>query len=182
MKKTFTLGILLSGTLFANEPKVYIDMSPVLFDYSNNETTTDFKPTGFKWTAGYMIQDFDFISFGLEGSLLLGVNNDTKSNVHNSQGASFTNAKVNIDKMYALHLKSVIPIVQDLNANLYFGGTRGKILSSSEQSNSENSYETSISYGLGLEYWSSADVSVYANYMQYFKNLNAVEIGVGFRF
>jgi hypothetical protein len=53
MKKIFTLGILLSSSLLATEPKVYINMSPVLFDYSNNGTTTNFKPTG------YLVKNFD---------------------------------------------------------------------------------------------------------------------------
>ena len=182
MKKTFTLGILLSSSLLANEPKVYIDMSPTWMNYESKGINSKFKPTGFKWTAGYVLKDFSFTSVALEGSLLLGVDNDTKSSVTNSSGTSFTNAKVSLDKMYSLHLKSMFPLSKSFNANLYLGGTTAKVLSSSNSSSSTSSFENSVSYGAGLEYWSSADVSVYANYMQYFKNLNAVEIGVGFRF
>ena len=183
MKKVSLLLVtIIPYMLLADESKVYIDMNPSVLSYSDNGTTSDFKPTGFKWTAGYIVKDFDFVSFGVEGSLLLGVDNDVKSKVKNSKGNSFTNAIVSIDKMYSLHLKSILPITNGFNANLYIGGTRGKLLSSSDQSSSSDSVENSVSYGIGLEYWSSADISVYANYMQYFKNLNAIEVGVGFRF
>jgi len=182
MKKTLTLGILLSGTLLANEPKVYVDMSPVWMNYESKGISSDFKPTGFKWSTGYVLKDFSFASVALEGSALLGVNHDKKSTVQNSNGDTFNNATVSVDKMYALHLKSMFPLSQSFNANLYLGGTTAKVLSFSDNSSSKSSFENSFSYGAGLEYWSSVNVSVYANYMQYFKNLNAVEIGVGFRF
>jgi len=182
MQKILFLSALVSGLLLAETPKTYIDMSSVLFNYSNNGTTTDFKPTGFKWMAGYVVHDFTYASVAVEGSAMLGVNNDTKAHVQNSNGDTFTHAQMALDTLYNLQLKTMVPLTQSFNANLYVGGTRGKTSSSSDQSNNKGSYDNSVSYGAGLEYWSSADVSVYANYMQYFKNLNAVEIGVGFRF
>ncbi len=180
--KILLSSILLSTLLLAETPKAYIDMNHVWLNYSNNGTTTDFKPTGFKWTGGYVLKDFDFASVAIEGSLMLGVNNDSKSNVTLSNGNSLTNAKATLDKLYSLHIKGILPITKGFNANLYLGGTRGKLLSSSNQSKSKSSFENSFSYGGGLEYWTPANVSVYANYMQYFKNLDAIEVGVGFRF
>ena len=183
MKKVILLSLCLSSFIIANEPnKAYIDMNHVWLNYSNNGTTTDFKPTGFKWTGGYVFKDFDFASVAIEGSLMLGVNNDSKSSVTLSNGNSLTNAEATLDKMYSLHIKGILPITKGFNANLYLGGTRGKLLSSSNQSKSKSSFENSFSYGGGLEYWTSANVSVYGNYMQYFKNLDAVEFGIGFRF
>ena len=182
MNKLLLNILLLSSVAFAQDSKFYVDMNPSSMSFESKGISSNFKPTGFKWTAGYIVKDFDFVSFGVEGSLLLGVNNDVKSKVKNSKGNSFTNATVSIDKMYSLHLKSILPITNGFNANLYLGGTRGKLLSSSDQSSSSDGFENSISYGVGLEYWSLADISVYVNYMQYFKNLNAIEVGVGFRF
>lgn len=182
MQKILFLSALVSGLLLAETPKTYIDMSSVLLNYSNNGTTTDFKPTGFKWTMGYVVSDFTYASVALEGSAMLGVDNDRKSTVQNSNGDTFTNAQVSIDKMYSLNVKGMLPLSQSFTANLYLGGTRGKVWSSSNNSTSNSSFENSFSYGAGLEYYLPADVSLYANYMQYFKNLSAVEFGLGFRF
>ncbi len=180
--KILLSSILLSSFLFAETPKAYIDMNYVWANYSNNGTTTDFKPTGVKWTGGYVVKTYPYLSVAVEGSAMLGVNSDTKSTVHNSSGATFHNADVSIEKMYSLNLKTIIPLSNSFNVNVYLGGTRGEVSSFSDESNSKGGFENSFSYGAGLEYWTPADVSVYANYMQYFKNLDAVEVGVGFRF
>ena len=182
MNKLLVSMLIFSSAIVAQSPKIYVDMSPVWMNYESKGINSEFKPTGFKWTTGYVAKEFSFASIAVEGSALLGVDNDTKSSVTNSGGTSFTNAKVSVDKLYSLQLKGMFPLSSNLDANVYFGGTRGKILSSSNQSTSSSKFENSLSYGAGLEYWSSADVSVYANYMQYFKNLNAIEIGVGFIF
>ena len=60
MQKILVLSALVSGLLLAETPKTYINMSSVLLNYSNNGTTTDFKPTGFKWTVGYVVSDFTY--------------------------------------------------------------------------------------------------------------------------
>ena len=182
MKRILFLSALVSGLLVAEAPKTYIDMGSVLLNYSNNGTSTDFKPTGFKWTMGYLLNDFTYASVAVEGSAMLGVNNDTKAQVHNSNGDIFSNAKMSLDALYNLQLKAIVPITQSFNTNLYMGGTRGKTFSSSNVSNNKGSYDNSFSYGAGLEYWSSADVSLQVKYMQYFKNLSAIEFGLGFRF
>lgn len=182
MKKSLLLSLCFTSFIIADESKTYIDMSPVWMNYESKGISSDFKPTGFKWTAGYVLKDFSFASVAVEGSALLGVNHDKKATVNNSNGDTFTNATVSMDKLYSLHLKSMFPLSQSFNVNLYLGETTAKVLSSSDNSSSKSSFENSFSYGGGLEYWTSANVSVYANYMQYFKNLNAVEIGVGFRF
>ena len=182
MKKALLLSLCFSSFIIANEPKIYIDMSPVLLNYSDNGTTADFKPTGFKWSAGYLVKDFNIVTLGLEASFMTGVESDSKTNAKGSNGEVFNQASSRLDKMYSLHLKTIVPITGGLNANLYVGGSRAKIVSSAIGFSSSNEWDSSLSYGAGLEYWSSANVSVYGNYMQYFNNLDAVEFGVGFRF
>jgi len=182
MKQTLFLSIVLSGTLLANEPKVYIDMNPVQLNYSNNGTGTDFKPTGFKWTVGYLIKDFNMVGFGIEASAMLGVNSDEKARIKDTKGIELRQASVVLDKLYSLHLKTVIPFSSSFNANLYIGTSRAKVESLALNAVNKSSFENSVSYGAGLEYWSMANVSVYGNYMQYFNNLSAIEVGLGFRF
>lgn len=175
-------SILLLTILSAQTPKAYIDMNPSWIKYESKGVSSKFKPIGLKLTAGYLLKKFSFASVAIEGSAMFGVNNDKKSTLTNSSGVTFTNAEISLDKLYSLHLKSMFPLTKSFNANLYLGGTSAKVLSSSDTSTSNSSFENSFSYGAGVEYWTDADVSLYANYMQYFKNLNAVEIGVGFRF
>ena len=182
MNKLLVSMLIFSSAIEAQSPKIYVDISPVLMNYESQGISSEFKPIGFKWTTGYVVKEFSFASIAVDGSAMWGVKHNKKTTVQNSNGDTFGNATVSVDKMYSLHLKSMFPLSQSLNANLYLGGTGGKVLSSSDTSNSKSSFENSFSYGAGLEYWSSADASVYANYMQYFKNLNAIEIGVGFRF
>ena len=182
MNKLLVSIWMLTGIVVAENPKIYLDMSPIWFNYESKGVSSDFNPNGFKWTMGYELKDFSFASVAIEGSALLGIENDKKSSITNSSGVTFTNAKVTVDKIYSLHLKGMFPLSNSLNANIYMGETRGKISSSSDQSTSNSSFENSFSYGAGLEYWMPANVSLYANYMQYFKNLDAVEVGVGFRF
>ncbi|CAA6799321.1 MAG: Unknown protein [uncultured Sulfurovum sp.] len=182
MHKSLIIILVSSSVILAQSPKVYLNMSPIWSSYESKGITSEFKPTGFKWTAGYVVKEFSYASLALEGSAILGVNNDKKSTVQNSSGETFNTAQVSIDKMYSLNVKSMFPLTQSFNANLYVGGTRGKVFSSSDESTSKGAFESSISYGAGLEYWTPVDVSLYANYMQYFKNLDAIEVGVGFRF
>ena len=182
MNKVLASMLIFSSAIVAQSPKVYVDMSPVWLNYESKGISSEFKPTAFKWTAGYVVKDLSFVSLALEGSAMLGVNNDSKATVQNSNGDTFTNAKVSLDKLYSVQVKGMFPLSQSFNANLYLGGTTAKVLSSSDSGANASSFENSFSYGAGLEYWTSANVSVYANYMQYFNNLDAIEVGVGFRF
>jgi len=181
VKKMFSL-VLFSTFVFAETPKTYINMNHVLLKYTDNGTTSDFKPTGFKWTAGYLVKDFDFVSFGLEASAMLGVNNDSKSSVTLSNGNTLTNAQASLDKLYNIQLKTIIPLVDKLNANVYLGGSRVKMLTNADSFTGSSGWNSAFSYGAGLEYWFPSNISFNLDYMQYFKNLNALEIGVGFKF
>ena len=118
-----------------------------------------------------MVKDFALASVAIEGSAMVGISDDTTNN---------TNAMV--DKIYSLHLKGSFPLTENLNANVYAGETRGKMLLTSSSLTENSSFENSFSYGAGAEYWFKNDVSLHANYMQYFKNIDAIEVGVGFRF
>lgn len=73
-------------------------------------------------------------------------------------------------------------VVDDLSASAYLGTSRAKMISTTTNYNSNNVYDNGITYGAGLEYNILCDVSIHLEYMHYFKNLNAVEFGLGFRF
>ena len=182
MNKMLVSMLMLTGVIVAQNPKVYVDMSQSWMKYDSNGIDDDFKPKASKWTVGYELKDFSFLSVALEGSAMLGFASDKKAVVHKNSGGTFTNAEVTLDKMYGLHLKGMFPLTETLNANVYVGASRARVRSTSDQSRSNSSLENSFSYGAGLEYWFPANVSLYANYMQYFKNLDAIEFGVGFRF
>jgi opacity protein-like surface antigen len=87
-----------------------------------------------------------------------------------------------LEKLYNVNLKAMVPLVGNLSANAYLGASRAKMLSTATNYKSNNAWDNGISYGAGLEYNFLSDVSVHLNYMQYFKNLNGLEFGVGFQF
>lgn len=84
--------------------------------------------------------------------------------------------------MYNLQIKTIVPIFDNLNANVYFGGSRAKMLTSANNFTGSNSWSNSVSYETGLEYWFQSNVSLRLDYMKYFKNIEAIDIGLGFRF
>ena len=182
MQKIILISLVLSSALLATEPKVYVNMSQSLLTHSDNGTVSDFELTGFKWTAGYVVQEFGSVEIALEGSAMLGVNNDSKASVTSASRGTFSNAQEILEKLYNVNLKMMIPIVQNLSVNTYLGASRAKVLSTATNYKSNKAWYNGISYGAGLEYNVLPDVSVHLNYMQYFKNLNGVEFGLGFQF
>jgi len=171
MNKILITTLLLGSTLLADNSNVYVEMSPTWIKYEAKDVNYNFKPTGFKWTAGYEVKDFTLASVAIEGSAMIGVENDTTST-----------ASTMIDEIYSLHLKGSFPLTEGLSANIYAGGTRGKMLLTSNQVTASSNFENSFSYGAGAEYWFKSDVSLHADYMKYFKNIDAIEVGIGFRF
>jgi len=182
MKKAILLSITVSSTLLWATPKTYMNMSYSWLTHSDNGTVSDFRPTGFKWTAGYIVKEFDTFNLAIEGSAMLGVNSETKATVASSGAGTFTNAIETVDRLYNLNLKATLPISSKISANGYFGTSRVKILSTATNYGDNNGWDNGISYGAGLQYNIFSDVAVHVDYMQYFKNLNAVEVGLGFRF
>lgn len=182
MKKLLVLPIIVSGVLLAETPKVYVDLNPVLLNYTDNGVKNDFDIKAFKWSLGYLIKDLDIVTLGVEGSALLGYGADKRSRVTNSDREIFTNATSYLDSLFALHLKGIVPINNNFHLNTYLGGSQAKLDSIATEFESSGKWDRSLSYGVGLEYWSSANVSIHANYMQYFKNLSAIEVGLGFKF
>lgn len=176
------MSTLLSSTLLLATPNSYVNMSNSWLSHSDNGTVSDFNPTGFKWTAGYVLKEFDHFNLAIEGSAMLGVNNDKKVTVASSGRGTFTNAIESIDKLYTVNVKAMVPLNDNFTLNAYLGASRVNILSTATNYGDNNSWDNAISYGAGLEYNLLSDVSVYVDYMQYFKNLNAVEVGLGFRF
>lgn len=182
MKKIILMSTILSSTLLFATPKTYVNMNHSWLNHSDNGTVSDFNPTGFKWTAGHIVKEFDFMRFGLEATAMLGLNNETKTTVSSSTTGTFSNATEIIDKLYNVNLKAMIPIKDKFSVNAYLGASRVKIHSTATNYGDNNGWDNGISYGAGLQYNILSDVSVHVDYMQYFKNLNAVELGLGFRF
>ncbi|CAA6812114.1 MAG: Unknown protein [uncultured Sulfurovum sp.] len=182
MKKALILTTLISSMVVAETSNTYINMNQVLLTHSENGTVNDFQPTAFQWTLGHIVKDFHYLLIGVEGSLMLGVRNDVKSSTQSSQSGAFTNATTTLDKLYNVNIKAILPIIHDLSATTYLGVSRAKMLSTATNYTSRNVWDNSFSYGVGLEYQLLSKVSVHADYMKYFKNLDAIEFGIGFKF
>lgn len=176
------MGLCVSSFVLATETEYYIEMAPTVLSYSGNGSTDNLKPTGFKWTVGYTLGSINKIKISTEGSVILGVNSDNRDSLSTTSGGTFTNSKTSLEELYNINLKATLPILDQLYLNGYLGGSQAKLLSTADNYQSENEFDSSVSYGAGLKYEFLSDIYLQVNYMQYFKNLNATEFALGFKF
>jgi len=178
LKKILLISILFSTLLNA---KMYSDIKYSTLDYKDKDINKNFKLNGYKLSIGYMSENFSFADVGVESSIA--TDRGTKiPSITLEDETVITDAHVDIDFLYAVHLKITRPIVDILYGNLYFGLDYAKISSSAIGNNNSSRWEGSYSYGIGLEYWIPLGVSIQLNYMSYFNNLDAMEFGFGLKF
>ena len=182
LKKITLISFATSSLLLAQSNDNYINMSHSWLIHSDNGTVSDFNPRGVKWTIGKTLTTFKGIALALEGTAMLGVNYDKKSSVASSSTGIFTNASMALDKLYNMNLRVQKEVLKDLSLQAYLGVSRAKMIPIALNNTPNHGYQNSISYGAGVSYDIFYDVSVNLEYMQYFDNLNGVEVGVGFRF
>ncbi|HHD82435.1 MAG TPA: hypothetical protein ENK94_04505 [Campylobacterales bacterium] len=182
MRKLLILTLGVSSMLLATSPKTYINMKAVQLIHTDNGTEQDFEPTAFKWTVGHIFKEFDHVALGIEASAMLGVANDTKSTVSSSTTGVYTNAKTEMDNLYNLNLKVLVPLTDNFMFSSSIGVSRAKMISTATNYSSPNNWDNSLSYGAGIHYNILRDVSLEVDYMQYYKNLNGIEVGLGFKF
>lgn len=181
MKKLiFGLLIVCSFLTAQTNKGFYVGLTPAYLTYESNGIKPKFHTVGEKYTLGYIVKSYDIYTASIEASILL-AGSDKKASVTNSFGI-FKNAEVTIDQIYSLHLKNQFNFTNKLNGSFYIGATRGKIYSSSDRGTSEKKFENSFSYGAGIAYKLNPQVSIQANYMQYYKNLSSVEVGFVLKF
>jgi len=181
MKKVLTSLLILNATLLATPP-TYVNMSYSQLTHSNNGTVSDFDPTAFKWTIGQVIKEYNTFNLALEGTAMLGVQHEKKTSVASSTVGTFTNASIALDTLYNINLKATLPILDTFSFATYLGVSRGKMELTATNNTPNNAYKNAITYGAGLEYNIIPSISIHLDYMQYFRNLHALELGLGFRF
>ena len=182
VKSMILLPMFASSVLLAESSENYLNMSNAWLTHSENGTVSDFKPTGFKWTAGQNFYEFNGIELAVEGTVMLGVNDDKKASVASSSTGTFTNASMMLDKLYNINVRAKKEVVKDLSLQAYLGASHAKMIPIAVNNTPNHGYKNAMSYGAGLSYDVVENVSLHLEYMQYFENLNAVELGVGFRF
>lgn len=182
LKSMILLPVFASSLLLAQNNENYINMSHSWLTHSDNGTVSDFKPTGFKWTAGHNVYAFKGIELALEGTVMLGVDEDEKASVASLSTGTFTNASIMLDTLYNVNLRAKKEVLKDWSLQAYLGASRGKMIPIALNNTPNHGYRNSLTYGAGVSYDVLENVSLNFEYMQYFENLNAVELGVGFRF
>ena len=174
--------IVISNLLFS---KTYSDIKYTKLSYSKNGTNKSFKLDGYKLTVGEMfedlLKDFSTISIGVENSILIAGGTNISS-VGYRDDTVLNRASVDVDFLYALHLKATAPLVDFLHGNIYLGLDTAKVGARATNYANSSGWDSSISYGFGLEYWIPADISIQLSYMSYFDNMDGVEFGLGFKF
>jgi len=184
LKKILIISILFSNLLSA---KIYSDLKYTLLNYSKNGTAKDFETNGYKLTVGYMFEDlsylekFPYIDIGVENSIMFAKGKKINS-VGYKDETTLKDASVDIDLLYSMHLKATAPIVDILYGNIYLGWDTAKIGTTASNYNDTNRWDSSISYGIGIEYWIPLGVSLQLDYMSYFNNLDGIEFGFGLKF
>lgn len=182
LKKLTLTSLVLSSLLLAETNENYINMGYTWLTHSENGTVSDFNPTAFKLTVGKNVYRFNGIALALEGTVMLGVNEDEKSSVASSTTGTFTNASIMLDKLYNVNVRAKKEVVKDLSLQAYLGVSRAKMIPVALNNTPNHGYRNSVTYGAGVSYDILSKISLNLEYMQYFDNLNAVELGVGFRF
>lgn len=184
MNKTIVSITLCSGLLLADSPKLYIDMAPVYLthDKKDNGVKSDLNSNAFKWTLGSILTQSTMYTFSIEGSALLGIDGENKALVERSTTGTLTNAQIRVDKLYNINLKTMVPLTHKITLNGYFGATRANTIAIADNYYHENALKNSLSYGAGLAYQFHPQVSLYTNYIQYYSDLSAFEVGLGFWF
>ena len=178
LKKILIISILFSNLLSA---KMYTDLKYALLNCSKNETNKDFKINGYKLALGYMFENLPYIDIGIENSILY-ANGRERDSVDFKDETSLKNASINIDFLYAIHLKATTQIVDILYGTIYLGVDTARVGTAASDYTNSNSWDSSFSYGVGLEYWIPMDVSIQLSYMSYFNNLDGIEFGFGLKF
>jgi len=176
------ISVAVSSLLSAETKKTYINMSHSWLTHSENGTVSDFNPTGFKWTIGQELINFKGINIAVESTVMLGVNNDKKTSVASTATGTFSNASIALEKLYNVNLRVQKEVLKDLSLQAYLGVSRIKMIPLAINNRPTRTYENGLSYGAGISYDFLPNVSVNFKYMQYFKNLSAIEVGMGFRF
>ena len=184
MKKTLLMTAFCSTLLVAEGEKFYIDMAPLYLthDKKENGVQSDLNSHAFKWTFGAVLKEEKSYALSLESSLVLGVDGSSKRTVLQNNGTPLTNAKLYVDKLYNMNVKGTFLLSNELRLKGYLGVSRAKTMAVADAYNKSNDFQTSLSYGVGMDYDLLSDVYLYGNYMQYFSNLSAFEVGMGFRF
>ncbi len=177
MKKTVKSLLLLVG--MAQAQGVYVGYDYLAnVNYDNSGVNKDFDVTAVTWKVGYDLNSY----FGVEARAGLGANSDTKKNLIRDDGLGLSTATVELNRLYSVLLKGSYPLVKGLKVNAFLGGSRVKFLVDSNQNyHSENS-DNSVSLGAGLSYDISQKVFVNADYIAYTNNVEAIQVGMGFRF
>ena len=176
------ISVAVSSLLSAETKESYINMSHSWLTHSENGTVSDFNPTGFKWTIGQELTNFKGINIAVETTAMLGINNDKKTSVASATTGTFSKASITLDKLYNVNFRVQKEVLKDVSLQVYVGASRGKIIPLAINNIPKHTYENGFSYGAGISYNILDDVSVNLEYMQYFKNLSAIEFGMGFAF
>lgn len=184
MKHILIIVILLNISLFSGEnPKGYIQYNKAFIKFSDIKTKEDFSPQSDIWTIGYMLKKFTIpyldikIDSALEASFLSNTKMDLVEDVKH-----YGDVQAGIEELYALHFKVPLKIGNNLDLNIYGGVSYGGMTFHIADDTINDNLDTSLSYGLGLEYILPRNVYINVKYMEYFKNLTSLEVGFGIKF
>lgn len=189
MKKLF-IFILISISLWAEKtPKGYIHFDFCTMLFQSTGVNKNFTPKGVKWTAGYHLKEFMIpyleieINSAIEASI---ISSTASSKQDNSIGlisdVNYGEITSTLGHLYAMHLKTPLSIGERLDINIYLGTSHSEMILQNQNFDTLTNTNTSLSYGLGVEYMLPKNISTHASFIQYFNNLSSIEFGLGVKF
>ncbi len=181
MKHLFTA---LSAIIFsmAANAQAYVQIGYTSTDYNESVISSgtaynvSASPTAIRGIFGYEVNP----NFSVEGMLALGMNESSIS----VSGIS-TPVNLNIDNMYGFYGKPKLSVSPEMEVFARIGYAHGKA-TASYQGMSSSISGSSLSYGVGMSYAVSKQMSVNIDAMTYYDknstNATGTTVGIGYKF
>lgn len=189
MKKIILLCLLSLLLLAEENPKGYVNFDFCTLLFQSTGVNKNFTPKGVKWTAGYNLKKFTVpyldmeINSAIEGLMITSTGSSTQNNsIGLISDVNYGEITATLGHLYAMHLKTPLSIGERLDINIFLGTSHSEMILQNENFDTLTNTNTSLSYGLGVEYMLPKNISTHASFIQYFNNLSSIELGLGVKF
>lgn len=187
--KNITIGavvsvVLMSSNVFADlAGGVYGGIQYASFDFSADDISEDFSPTGLIGRVGNKINE----NFAIEGRLGLGLSDDT---ITATDGIDTASLSIELDTLIGVYGIGHVMLSESSSIYALIGFTQIDATASASVTNvgsaSASDDESDLSYGIGADIGISNNIALNVEYVQYLDksdfDVSAIAFGVKFGF
>lgn len=163
------LAVPVAATAAPVKPGFYIGGSYVFADVEDNGSDLDVDLDALMLRAGFQLNEY----IAIEGRVGEGVQDDEVFGV-----------KVELEEMYGAYVKAGLPTQTGFYPYALLGVTRGEI-SARGPGGRVSETDSDISYGVGVDYWFSGQLSGSVEYTQFYdkdSSVSGLSLGVNYKF